>query len=279
MESLLGNISNETVLYTLKYSPIIIKKLIYLSILYFTYTPVKKFLMNSLIKILDGKILDELLVNFLLTTVNLLVTVFYFLNLLEILGLKTTSILALIGSIGVGIGLALKGSLSDVAGGIQILVSKPFKKGDFIIAAGTEGAVQKISFLYTVLNSVDNKKIIVPNGKLSSSIVTTVTANPQRRADFLFFADKKCNIDKVKKTLFEVVEKQPLVLKDRDIFVRFAKETAAASEFIVRVWTLKENFKDLSADIQEEVKKRFDKEGIRIPYQSYKVKNIYKKIN
>ena len=279
MESLLGNISNETVLYTLKYSPIIIKTLIYLSILYFTYTPVKKFLVNSLIKILNGKILDELLVNFLLTTVNLLVTVFYFLNLLEILGLKTTSILALIGSIGVGIGLALKGSLSDVAGGIQILVSKPFKKGDFIIAAGTEGAVQKISFLYTVLNSVDNKKIIVPNGKLSSSIVTTVTANPQRRADFLFFTDKKCNIDKVKKTLFEVVEKHPLVLKDRDIFVRFAKETAAASEFIVRVWTLKENFKDLSADIQEEVKKRFDKEGIRIPYQSYKVKNIYKKIN
>ena len=241
-------------------------------IIYFKNNQEKDFKVGSKKKILKKKILDEVLVNFLLTATKLMVIIFYFLNLLEILGLKTTSILALIGSVGVGIGLALKGSLSDVAGGIQILVSKPFKKGDFIIAAGTEGAVQKISFLYTILNSVDNKKIIVPNGKLSSSIVTTVTANPQRRADFLFFADKKCDIDKVRKVLFDIVNNHPAVLKDKDIFVKFAKETPIASEFIIRVWTLKENFRDLNADIQEEVKKRFDKEGIRIPYQSYEIK-------
>ncbi|MCQ8213114.1 mechanosensitive ion channel [Cetobacterium somerae] len=274
MENFLTNISEELILYTAKYSPILLKKIVYLLILYFTYRPVREFLVVSLKKILKKSTFDELLVNFLLTSTNLLIIIFYFLNLLEILGLKTTSILALIGSIGVGVGLALKGSLSDVAGGIQILVSKPFKKGDFIIAAGTEGAVQKISFLYTVLNSVDNKKIIVPNGKLSSSIVTTVTANPQRRADFLFFADKKCNIDKVREVLFNVVSNHPAVLKEKDIFVKFAKETSTASEFIVRVWTLKENFRDLNADIQEEVKKRFDLEGIRIPYQSYDVNII-----
>ncbi|WP_040407203.1 mechanosensitive ion channel family protein [Cetobacterium somerae] len=272
MENFLGNMSDEVILYIAKYSPMLLKKAIYLLILYFTYNPVKEFLVGSLKKILRKSTLDELLVNFLLTATRLMVIIFYFLNLLEILGLKTTSIIALIGSVGVGIGLALKGSLSDVAGGIQILVSKPFKKGDFIIAAGTEGAVQKISFLYTILNSVDNKKIIVPNGKLSSSIVTTVTANPQRRADFLFFADKKCNIDKVREVLLDVVNSHPAVLKDKDIFVKFAKETPIASEFIVRVWTLKENFRDLNADIQEEVKKRFDKEGIRIPYQSYEIK-------
>lgn len=272
MENFLGNMSDEVILYMAKYSPMLLKKAIYLLILYFTYNPVKEFLVDSLKKILRKSTLDELLVNFLLTATRLMVIIFYFLNLLEILGLKTTSIIALIGSVGVGIGLALKGSLSDVAGGIQILVSKPFKKGDFIIAAGTEGAVQKISFLYTILNSVDNKKIIVPNGKLSSSIVTTVTANPQRRADFLFFADKKCNIDKVREVLLDVVNSHPAVLKDKDIFVKFAKETPIASEFIVRVWTLKENFRDLNADIQEEVKKRFDKEGIRIPYQSYEIK-------
>ncbi|WP_418963956.1 mechanosensitive ion channel family protein [Cetobacterium sp.] len=274
MENFLGNISNELVLYIAKYSPVLLKKIIYLLILYFTYRPVKEFLVVSLKKILNRSALDELLINFLITSTNLLILVFYFLNVLEILGLKTTSILALIGSIGVGLGLALKGSLSDVAGGIQILVTKPFKKGDFIIAAGTEGAVQKISFLYTVLNSVDNKKIIVPNGKLSSSIVTTVTANPQRRADFLFFAEKKCDIDRVRAVLLDIVSNHPAVLTDRDIFVKFAKETPTASEFIVRVWTLKENFRDLNADIQEEVKKRFDKEGIRIPYQSYDVNVI-----
>ena len=271
MENFLTNISNEFILYSAKYFPIFLKKIIYLLILYFTYGPVKNFLTISLKKLLKKTVFDELLVNFLLTATNILVIIFYFLNILEVLGLKTTSILALIGSIGVGIGLALKGSLSDVAGGIQILISKPFKKGDFIVAAGTEGAVQKISFLYTVLNSVDNKKIIVPNGKLSSSIVTTVTANPERRADFLFYADKKSDIDKVKNILFDIGNNHISVLKDKDIFVKFAKETPTAVEFIMRVWTLKENFRDLNADIQEEVKKRFDLEGIRIPYQSYDI--------
>lgn len=273
MESFLSNISNEIILYSAKYSPTFLKKLMYLLILYFTYNPVKDFLVGLVEKILKKKILDELLLNFLLTTTKLLVMIFYFFNLLEILGLKTTSVLALIGSVGLGIGLALKGSLSDVAGGIQILMSKPFKKGDYIVAVGTEGVIQKIGFLYTVLSSADNKKIIVPNGKLSSSIVTTVTANPQRRADFLFFADKKCDIDRVKEALLDIVNSHPAVLKDKDIFVKFAKETATASEFIVRVWTLKENYRDLNADIQEEVKIRFDKEGIRIPYQSYEIKN------
>lgn len=273
MESFLSNISNEIILYSAKYSPTFLKKLMYLLILYFTYNPVKDFLVGLVEKILKKKILDELLLNFLLTTTKLLVMIFYFFNLLEILGLKTTSVLALIGSVGLGIGLALKGSLSDVAGGIQILMSKPFKKGDYIVAVGTEGVIQKIGFLYTVLSSADNKKIIVPNGKLSSSIVTTVTANPQRRADFLFFADKNCDIDRVKEVLLDIVNSHPAVLKDKDIFVKFAKETATASEFIVRVWTLKENYRDLNADIQEEVKIRFDKERIRIPYQSYEIKN------
>ncbi len=268
---LLGNMLDELVLYTAKYFPIMLKKVIYLSILYLTYKPIKEFFMGALRRVLRKKPLEELLSNFLLTTTEVLILIFYFFNILELIGFKTASILTLVGSVGIGIGLALKGSLSDVAGGIQILISKPFKKGDFIISSGAEGAVQKITFLYTVLNSVDNKKIIVPNGKLSSAIVTTVTANPERRADFLFFVDKSTNIDKVKGVLYDVVNNHPSVLKERDIFVRFAKETPTALEFIVRVWTLKENFRDLNADIQEEVKNRFDLENIKIPYQSYEV--------
>lgn len=272
MENFFGNISNEIIVNMANYSPILLKKIAYLLIFCFSYNPVKDFLLGSLKKILIKTNLDELLINFLLTTTKFMIIVFYFLNLLDILGLKTVSLLALIGSVGVGIGLALKGSLSDVAGGIQILISKPFKKGDYIVAAGTEGSVQKINFLYTILNSGDNKKIIIPNGKLSSSIVTTVTANPQRRADFLFFVDKKSNIDHVREIIFDIVNNHPSVLKDRDVFVKFGKETSTALEFIVRIWTLKQNFRDLNADIQEEIKKRFDKEGIRIPYQSYEIK-------
>ncbi|MGL4997368.1 mechanosensitive ion channel family protein [Cetobacterium sp.] len=274
MENILGNMLNEFIISLAKYSPIVLKKIIYLAILYISYKPIKSFSIKSLKKILRKKNFDELLVSFLSTTLNTLVIVFYFLNLVQILGLKIASLLTIFGSIGIGVGLALKGSLSDVAGGIQILVSKPFKKGDFIISCGAEGSVQKINFLYTALNTVDNRKIIVPNGKLSSAIVTTVTGNSERRADFVFFTEKECSIDKVKAVLFDVLNSHPSVLKNKDIFIKFSKETACAAEFIVRVWTLKENFKDLNSDIQETVKKRFDAEGIRFPYQSYEVNII-----
>ncbi|MGL4357589.1 mechanosensitive ion channel family protein [Cetobacterium sp.] len=275
MENILGHMLNEFVIAIAKYSPIVIKKVIYLAILYVSYNPLKEFTIKSLKKVLRKKQFDELLVSFLATSMKSLIIIFYFLNVIQILGLQVASLLTLLGSVGVGVGLALKGSLSDVAGGIQILISKPFKKGDFIICGSSEGSVQKITFLYTALNTVDNRRVIVPNGKLSSSIVTVVTANPQRRADFVFFAEKEVSIDKVKTVLYDVVSNHPSVLKDKDIFVKFSKETGIATEFIVRVWTLKENFRDLNADIQEEVKKRFDKEGIRLPYQSYEV-NIMK---
>ncbi|MEG0645085.1 MAG: mechanosensitive ion channel [Cetobacterium sp.] len=252
-----------------KYSLVILKKLIYLVILYLTYNPVKEFLVNSLKKVLKKNKTDELIISFLIPTLTSFLIIFYFFNAIEILGLELSSFVTLLASIGIGVGLALKANFSDIAGGIQILLTKPFKKGDFITACGSEGVVQRITFLCTLLYTADNRKVIIPNGKLSTSVVTTVTANPERRADFVFFAEKNSSIDKVKDVLLDVVNSHPSVLKDRGIFVRFSKETESALEFIVRVWTLKENFRDLSADIQEEVKKSFDREGINFPYQSY----------
>ncbi|MGL6025493.1 MAG: mechanosensitive ion channel family protein [Cetobacterium sp.] len=274
MESILGNMLDESVIALAKYSPVILKKMIRLAVLFISYGYVKDFCLKFLKKILRKKGFEELVVSFLATSLKTLIIVCYFIDFIQILGLRATSIIAILGSMSLGVGLALKGSLSDVAGGIQILMSKPFKKGDFIISCGAEGSVQKIGFLNTTLNTVDNRKVIVPNGKLSSSVVTTVTANPQRRADFVFFTEKECSIDKVKAVLFDVLNNHPSVLKDRDIFVKFSKETATAAEFIVRVWTQKENFRDLNSDIQEAVKKRFDAEGIRFPYQSYRVNVI-----
>ncbi|MGL6065437.1 MAG: mechanosensitive ion channel family protein [Cetobacterium sp.] len=274
MESILGNMLDESVIALAKYSPVILKKMIRLAVLFISYGYVKDFCLKFLKKILRKKGFEELVVSFLATSLKTLIIFCYFIDFIQILGLRATSIIAILGSMSLGVGLALKGSLSDVAGGIQILMSKPFKKGDFIISCGAEGSVQKIGFLNTTLNTVDNRKVIVPNGKLSSSVVTTVTANPQRRADFVFFTEKECSIDKVKAVLFDVLNNHPSVLKDRDIFVKFSKETAIAAEFIVRVWTQKENFRDLNSDIQEAVKKRFDAEGIRFPYQSYRVNVI-----
>lgn len=277
MESIFQNMLNESVVALAKYLPIILKKGIRLAVLFISYGYVKDFCIKFLKKFLRKKGFEELVVSFLATALKTVILICYAIDLIQILGLKATSLLTILGSMSLGIGLALKGSLSDVAGGIQILMSKPFKKGDFIITCGAEGSVQKIGFLNTILNTVDNKKVIVPNGQISTAVVTTVTANPVRRADFLFFTEKECSVDKVKEVLFDVVNSHPSVLKDKDIFVKFSKETGVAAEFIVRVWTAKENFRDLNADIQEAVKKRFDSEGIRFPYQSYEVNVISSK--
>lgn len=268
---LLKDSYNDFIIGITSYLPILLKKIILLVIIFISYRPVRNICLKSTKYFLKEKKIDELLISFIDPTITVILLIFYGLNIISIFGLKTASVLALLGSLALGVGLALKGSFSDIAGGIQILVSKPFKKGDFIVACNVEGGVQKISFLYTVLNSVDNKKIIIPNGKLSTSVITNVTSNFERRMDFTFFADKKISIDKVKEILYSVVKEHPLVLKEKDIFVKFSKETNSATEYIVRAWVLKENFRDVSADIQENVKKRFDEEEIRLPYTSYEI--------
>ncbi|MGL4989160.1 MAG: mechanosensitive ion channel family protein, partial [Cetobacterium sp.] len=192
MENIFQNMLNESVVALAKYSPIVLRKGIRLAILFISYGYVKDFCIKFLKKFLRKKGFEELVVSFLAKSLKAIIMVCYAIDLINVLGLKTTSFLTILGSMSLGVGLALKGSLSDVAGGIQILMSKPFKKGDFIIACGAEGSVQKIGFLNTILNTVDNKKVIVPNGKISSAVVTTVTANPIRRADFLFFTEKEC---------------------------------------------------------------------------------------
>ncbi|MGL4403698.1 MAG: mechanosensitive ion channel family protein [Fusobacteriaceae bacterium] len=249
-----------------KASPILIKKVIFLIILGLSYKPVKGFLMKAFNKFLTIKKLDELLLNFLESLLNILILIFYGLNVIQILGIETASLLALLGSIGIGVGLALKGSLSDLAGGIQILVSRNFTKGDFISTCGVEGIVQKISFLYTVLYTADNKYIVIPNGKLSSEVITNVGANKERRVECIFSVAYDTSIDKVKEVLTDIAKNHELILQDKEIFVRLEKHSASSLDFTMRVWTKKENFRDVTFDLQELVKKRFDEEGIEIPY-------------
>ncbi|MGL5595607.1 MAG: mechanosensitive ion channel family protein [Cetobacterium sp.] len=157
-------------------TPFIMEKGILLLVLYLSYKPLKLLTTKFFQKILELKKMEPLLKEFIMTLIESIILIFYVLNIVHILGIETTTLITMIGSIGIGVGLALKGSLSDLAGGIQILVSKYFVKGNFINVVGVEGTVQRITLLYTVLHTPDNKVIIVPNGKLSSGIITNITA-------------------------------------------------------------------------------------------------------
>ncbi|WP_432205110.1 mechanosensitive ion channel family protein [Cetobacterium somerae] len=271
MEQTLTTFLNEFLAAMAKAGPIFIKKIILLAILWVTYKPVKGFIMKAFRKFLSLKKLDELLVHFLESFLNILIIIFYTLNIIQILGIEVTSILALLGSIGIGVGLALKGSLSDLAGGMQILASRYFTKGDYIIACGVEGTVQRITFLYTVLHTVDNKFVVVPNGRLSGEVIVNAGANDERRVDFVFSVSYDTSIDKVKEVLTEIGKNHALVLKDKDIFVRLSKHNSSSLDFTMRVWTKKETYWDVFFDLQEIVKKRFDEEGIEIPYNKLDV--------
>lgn len=271
METTLTTFLNEFISAVAKAAPYIIKKLILLAILWATYKPVKGCLDKIFRKFLSFKKLDELLINFLESLLNICIGIFYLLNVISILGIEVASILALLGSIGLGVGLALKGSLSDLAGGIQILASRYFTKGDYIITCGVEGIVQKITFLYTVLHTVDNKSIVIPNGKLTGEVIVNAAANPERRVDFVFSVSYDTPIEKVKSILRDIAEKHQYILQDKDIFVRLGKHNSSSLDFTMRVWTKKEHYWDVYFDLHELVKERFDQEGIEIPYNKLDV--------
>lgn len=185
---------------------------------------------------------------------------------LAILGVPMTSMIAVIGSCGLAVGLALQGSLSNIAGGFIILVFKPFSVGDFITAGDIVGTVEDISIFHTKVLTVDNRRIIVPNSTISNATLTNVSALKERRVDLTFQASYNDDIRKVEKTILGVLESHALVMKDPAPFVRLSAHKDSALEYTVRAWCLSENYWDVYFDLIRDVKYAFDKEGITVPY-------------
>lgn len=183
-----------------------------------------------------------------------------------ILGIPTTSFITALASCGVAIGLALQGSLSNLAGGIMILLFKPFKVGDYIETTDAEGTVSNITIMYTILCTADNKIITIPNGTLTNNVIENFSSVENRRVDLVFTTDYNCNIDEVKSILINIVNSHKLVLKDPEPFARLSAHGDNALEFTVRAWCKTDDYWDVRFDLLEEVKKEFDKNNISIPY-------------
>lgn len=184
----------------------------------------------------------------------------------SIIGIPATSFITILASCGVAIGLALQGSLSNFAGGLMILFFKPFKIGDFIEAGGESGTVTDISVVYTVLLTPDNKRITMPNGNLTNSIIKNYSAEELRRVDLTFGAEYGSDVEAVKAVISRVVESHELVLKDPEPFVRLTECADSSLNYIVRVWCKNADYWTVSFDLKEGVKKAFDENGIGIPF-------------
>lgn len=192
--------------------------------------------------------------------------IFLFITIAMILGIPTTSFITALASCGVAIGLALQGALGNLAGGIMILIFKPFKVGDYITTAAVSGTVSKITIMYTVLKTPDNKVITIPNGTLTNSVVENYSAVENRRVDLVFTTSYDCDVDKVKAILMNVINAHEKVLKDPAPFARLTNHGDSALEYTVRAWCKTEDYWDVNFDLVETVKKEFDANGISIPY-------------
>lgn len=218
--------------------------------------------------------IDPLLKSFLSSLIKTAYYIGILFIIISIIGVQATSIATLLGAAGLAVGLALQGSLSNLAGGILILFFRPFNQGDFISNLnGIEGSVLKIRILYTELLTVDNKSIIVPNGQLANNPMINYSKNPERRVDLIFSVAYDTPIEKVIDLMTQVANNHPKILQDKEKKIRLLKLSASSLDFSYRVWCKKEHFLDVTFDSNEQIKKIFDANGIEIPYQKVDIYN------
>ena len=218
--------------------------------------------------------LDPSVKTFLISFVTISLKILLMIIVLSIVGVPMASLVTIVGSCAVAIGLALQGGLSNIAGGLMILIFKPFKVGDFISSNGLDGTVKSITMFYTTITTVDNKTIQLPNGNLSNSNIINYSANKTRRVDINVSVSYKSDIDKVKKILNEIIDKHKLILKDEEKFVRLTKHDESALIFTLRVWVNTPDYWGVYFDLLESIKKEFDKNNIEIPYNQLDVHMI-----
>ena len=181
-------------------------------------------------------------------------------------GLKESSVAALVASGGVAIGLALQGGLSNLAGGFLILLFQPFQIGDYILTQGQEGTVQKIEILYTTLHTVDNRKVIVPNGNLANNVIVNVTAADRRKLEITVGISYEDSIQTAKAVLQRLLTEHPLVLHDQEAQVFVAELGESSVVLGVRCWVKTDQYFPVLWQLNEQIKEAFDEAGIHLPY-------------
>lgn len=232
-------------------------------------------LVRMLTKQMKSKKVELSLQHFLESLFSIMLKVMLFITVISMFGVEMTSFIAVLAGAGLAIGLALQGSLSNFAGGVLILLFKPFKVKDFIEAQGHTGTVHKIQIFNTILKTLDNKTIIIPNGPLSNNSIINYTTEPQRRVDMTFGIGYGDDLKKAKKVLSTIISKDKRILKDPEPMVKVSELGDSSVNIAVKVWCKGTDYWDVRFDMHENVKLEFDKNKISIPFPQSDV-HIYK---
>lgn len=222
----------------------------------------KKISMN----LLEKRDVEQTLVSFVGNLTYIALLVFFILAAIGQLGIQTTSFIAVIGAAGLAVGLALQGSLSNFAAGFLLIIFKPFKVNDYIEGGGTAGTVEKIQIFTTQLKTPDNKTVIIPNKKLTDDNIINYSVKGTRRIDMVFGIGYSDDIDRAKAIIQGIIERDNRVLKDPAPVIVVVNLGDSAVDIAARPWTTVADYWNTYFDITEKVKKKFDEEGISIPF-------------
>lgn len=230
---------------------------------------------KKLLKRLEKKGTDETISKFVIKIMKIVLKVIVLTCLVGYIGIETASISAVIASLGIGISLAVQGTLSNFAGGIIIIVMRPFKLGDFITSNGESGTVEDIKLFYTYLKTPDNRVAIIPNGSLANNVIVNVSMKEDRRVDVRMSVAYDSNIELCKNLIRKVCYENELIYKNPDVFVEIGEFSDSSIDLFVRVWCKNTNYWDVNFYLLDRIKKEFDSNGIEIPFNQLDV-NIKK---
>ena len=225
-----------------------------------------KKLTNALRKYFDRKDFDESLETFLLSLSGIALKLMLFVVVIQMLGVQSSSLVAVLGAAGLAVGLALSGTLQNFAGGVMILIFKPFKVGDYIDAQGHAGTVSEVQIFNTILKTPDNKTIIVPNGGLANGSMVNYSAEPTRRVDWSFGIAYGDDADKAQAVIRKLMNDDARILQDPAPFVELGALADSSVNFTVRAWVNTPDYWAVHFDMNKKIYQTFAKEGLSIPF-------------
>ncbi len=216
--------------------------------------------------LMEKRELDPTLTSFSMSVVNIALKVLLLISVISYIGIPMTSFVAILGAASLAVGMALQGTLQNFAGGVMLLLFRPFKVGDFVELSGFSGTVKEIQIFNTILTTGDNKVVMIPNGGISTSSLTNYSRLPERRVDLTFGIGYGDDIDKAYAAIKAVIDRKPEILSTPAPFMAVSNLGDNSVDIVVRIWTKSEDYWTVYFYMNEFVKKEFDKQGISIPF-------------
>ncbi|MDR0798597.1 MAG: mechanosensitive ion channel [Dysgonamonadaceae bacterium] len=225
-----------------------------------------KYINMAISRLMNNREFDPSVASFLKSLINIVLTAALLIMIINILGVGNSSFVALLASIGVALGMALSGTLQNFSGGVMILLFKPYRVGDYILAQGQEGTVKEIQIFNTVIITADNRTIFIPNGGLSSNVIVNYNDQKDRRIELVIGIDYGTNYDQAKATIQSIVDKDSRILRDPAPFIALKTLNESSVDLVIRVWASTSDYWAVYFNLNEQIYKVFADQGINIPF-------------